>query len=115
MMGMGSSVMNPMMGMNFPMNSGFPNMNGMGAGGIYGNGMGYGGNMGGMGMGMNGAASGGSMNNVGNPGGFPNQQKTVFAAPLPNEEDNAYFRKPVNPHRHQGRQRRARPSDYREL
>jgi len=34
---------------------------------------------------------------------------------LPNEEDNAYFRKPVNPHRHQGRQRRARPSDYREL
>jgi protein MPE1 len=46
---------------------------------------------------------------------FSNQQKTVFAEPLPNEEDNAYFRKPVNPHRHQGRQRRIRPSDYREL
>jgi protein MPE1 len=31
-----------------------------------------------------------------------------------NDED-AYFRKPVNPHRHQNRQRRVRPSDYREL
>ncbi|KAK3296952.1 DWNN domain-containing protein [Chaetomium fimeti] len=31
------------------------------------------------------------------------------------EEDDAYFRKPVNPHRHQNRQRRVRPSDYREL
>ncbi|KAI9641795.1 Protein mpe1 [Ciborinia camelliae] len=59
--------------------------------------------MNGMGM-SNGAA-----------GGFPNQQKTVFAEPIANEEDNAYFRKPVNPHRHVGRQRRARPSDYREL
>ncbi|RKF76382.1 putative RING finger protein P8B7.15c [Golovinomyces cichoracearum] len=47
--------------------------------------------------------------------GFPNQQKTIFAEPLPNEEDNAYFRQPVNPHRHQGRQRRARPQDYRML
>ncbi|KHJ31388.1 putative dwnn domain-containing protein [Erysiphe necator] len=47
--------------------------------------------------------------------GFPNQQKTIFAEPLPNEEDNAYFRQPVNPHRHQGRQRRTRPQDYREL
>lgn len=47
--------------------------------------------------------------------GFPNQQKTIFAETLPNQEDNAYFRQPVNPHRHQGRQRRARPQDYREL
>ncbi|KAL2255488.1 hypothetical protein VTK26DRAFT_3248 [Humicola hyalothermophila] len=31
------------------------------------------------------------------------------------DEDDAYFRKPVNPHRHQNRQRRVRPSDYREL
>lgn len=30
-------------------------------------------------------------------------------------DDDAYFRKPVNPHRHQNRQRRIRPSDYREL
>jgi len=33
----------------------------------------------------------------------------------PADEEDAYFRKPVNPHRHQNRQRRARPSDYREL
>jgi protein MPE1 len=33
----------------------------------------------------------------------------------PDNDDDAYFRKPVNPHRHQARQRRARPSDYREL
>ena len=46
---------------------------------------------------------------------FPNQQRTVFSEPFPSEEDNAYFRKPVNPHRHQARQRRVRPSDYREL
>lgn len=110
MMGMGSTMMNPMMGMNgFPMNGGFPNMNTMG---MYGNGMGYGGNMNGMGVAAN---NGGPMSNGGNAGIFPNQQKTVFATPLPSEEDNAYFRKPVNPHRHQGRQRKARPSDYREL
>lgn len=30
-------------------------------------------------------------------------------------DEDAYFRKPVNPHRHQNRQRRVRPSDYREL
>jgi protein MPE1 len=115
MMGMSTSMMNPMMGMNgFPMSSGFTNLNAMGIGGpgMYNNGMGYGGNMGAMGTGSN---SGLPNSNGGNAGVFPNQQKTVFAAPLPNEEDNAYFRKPVNPHRHQGRQRRARPSDYREL
>jgi protein MPE1 len=105
-MGMASPMMmNPMMGMNGF--GGFPNM--YGAGGF--------GTMGGipnmMPNGMNGAANG---NGAGAAAGqFPNQQKTIFAEPLPNEEDNAYFRKPVNPHRHQGRQRRARPSDYREL
>ena len=89
---------------------------GWGLGGLnmYGNGMSLGGGVSSMGMGANATVSGGPTN-VGNVGGFPNQQKTVFAAPLLNEEDNAYFRKPVNPHRHQGRQRRARPSDYREL
>jgi len=100
--------MNPMMGMNGF--GGFPNMYN-GAGGFNG--------MGNMNM-MNGVNAGvGAQTNgagVGVPTGvFPNQQKTVFSEPLPNEEDNAYFRKPVNPHRHQGRQRRARPSDYREL
>ena len=33
----------------------------------------------------------------------------------PADDEDAYFRKPVNPHRHQNRQRRVRPSDYREL
>ena len=47
---------------------------------------------------------------------FSNQQRsTSYSAPLIREEDNAYFRQPVNPHRHQARQRRIRPSDYREL
>lgn len=48
-------------------------------------------------------------------GGFANQQKTVFSEPFPNEESDAYMRRPVNPHRHQNRQRRVRPSDYTEL
>lgn len=103
-MGSNMGMMNGMGGMpNIGMMNGQANgmMNGQANGNV--NGM----NGGGMGRGMNG-------NSV--PAGqFPNQQKTVFAEPLPNEEDNAYFRKPVNPHRHQGRQRRARPSDYREL
>lgn len=48
------------------------------------------------------------------PGGygyFPNQQKTVFSEPFPSEEDSAYMRKPVNPHRH-ARPKRIRPSDF---
>jgi protein MPE1 len=112
-MSMPNMMMNPMMmgGMN---NFGaYPNMNGYGGG--------FAGGVGNMGMmnTMGGATQGGqtsvASNGVGAAGGFSNQQKTIFAEPLPNEEDNAYFRKPVNPHRHQGRQRRARPSDYREL
>ena len=31
------------------------------------------------------------------------------------DDGGAYFRQPVNPHRHQARQRRMRPSDYQEL
>ncbi|KAK2747617.1 hypothetical protein FQN55_004971 [Onygenales sp. PD_40] len=52
-----------------------------------------------------------------NPGmaGFSNQQRTSFGGPFAKEEDNAYLRQPVNPHRHQARQKRIRPSDYREL
>jgi protein MPE1 len=115
--------MNPMMGMNGMNFNAFPNVYNPGAGGF--GGMGGMGMMNGVSMGagngngnMNGGAGGGqngNVNSAANGGAFPNQQKTVFAEPLPNEEDNAYFRKPVNPHRHQGRQRRARPSDYREL
>jgi protein MPE1 len=122
MMGTGTSMMNPMMGLNgFPMNG----LMGMSMSpGVFG-GMSYGATIGSLGMattangasganGGNGAVTSGTGLN-GSAGSFPNQQKTVFAAPMANEEDNAYFRKPVNPHRHQGRQRRARPSDYREL
>lgn len=116
---MGMPPISPM-GMNPMMMNGYgsyPNMNGMNmyGAGNYGGGMGNGGNMGMMnGLGRGNAQMNGANGN-GATTGFPNQQKTVFAEPLPNEEDNAYFRKPVNPHRHVGRQRRARPSDYREL
>ena len=41
---------------------------------------------------------------------FANQQRHTG-----NEEDNAYMRQPVNPHRHQNRAKRARQADYREL
>ncbi|KIX03919.1 uncharacterized protein Z518_07472 [Rhinocladiella mackenziei CBS 650.93] len=41
---------------------------------------------------------------------FSNQQRHIG-----NEEDNAYMRQPVNPHRHMNRNRRARQADYREL
>lgn len=46
---------------------------------------------------------------------FSNQQQTAFGAPTFNEEDSAYFRKPVNPHRHQARRNVTRPTDYREI
>ncbi|KAK3070419.1 hypothetical protein LTS18_015107, partial [Coniosporium uncinatum] len=48
-------------------------------------------------------------------GGFPNQQRTVFSAPLPNEEESPYMRQPINPGRHQNKGRHQRPSDYTNL
>ena len=39
----------------------------------------------------------------------------VFNATRPNPEENAYFRAPVNPHRHQNRRNIPRPTDYREI
>ena len=48
-------------------------------------------------------------------GTFTNQQRNAFSAPALNEEDSAYFRKPVNPHRHQARRNLNRPTDYREI
>lgn len=106
-MGMPNMMGMPMMGMpnfgnmngGFGMNGGWDmsGMNGMnGMGGM--NGMqGMGGNMGNM-NGMNGFQNGGNF-------GQQNNQA----------DEDAYFRKPVNPHRHQNKQRRVRPSDYREL
>lgn len=46
--------------------------------------------------------------------GLSHQQRTSFT-PAVNEEDSAYFRKPVNPHRHQARRNVNRPTDYREI
>lgn len=59
-----------------------------------------------------------NMPNGGFPGpmsNFSNQQRTSFGGPYSHNEDSAYFRQPVNPQRHQARNRRVRPSDYREL
>lgn len=139
-MGMGGGGMGPMMGGNLHgmgpghmgMSGGMNGMNGrMGPGGGMGM-MGPGGHMGGMAMGNGMAAGhtdtsaymvnpyGGGMMGVGYQGTdgkfgyFPNQQKTVFSEPFPNEEESAYIRKPVNPHRH-ARPKRIRPSDFKAL
>jgi protein MPE1 len=51
------------------------------------------------------------------PRNFQNQQRNGFANNRANgnAEDSAYFRQPVNPHRHQGRRNVPRPTDYREI
>ncbi|KAG6009023.1 hypothetical protein E4U21_003354 [Claviceps maximensis] len=128
-MGMGMSMMGmPMMGMsNFGnMNGGFGSMsggwdmNGMGAMNVMQQGMGGIQGMGGM-QGMQGMQGnmgmGGHMGNMGNMHGGMNgfQSAQVFGQVTGQGDDEAYFRKPVNPHRHQNKQRRVRPSDYREL
>ncbi|KAJ4860263.1 DWNN domain-containing protein [Trichoderma breve] len=128
MMGMGGMGMNMGMNMGFNnMNGGYGNMNGgygmnnnmngmnnmnMNGGGMNNNwgmnnasGMNGMNTMGGMSGGMNGMNGGGMMNGFQNGGNFTQG----------GGEDDAYFRKPVNPHRHQNKQRRVRPSDYREL
>ncbi|KAK3491564.1 DWNN domain-containing protein [Neurospora crassa] len=141
-MGMMNHMMNPMLAGG--MGPGFPPMNGgMGPGGFPGGpgGMPNGNNPGmwnNGGMGMNGhggvsngpnmggtmRAGGGRMNvmnqaagmGMHNGGGYQGQQHQFKNfSHQPADDDDAYFRKPVNPHRHQNRQRRVRPSDYREL
>ena len=112
-MGMSQAHMN-----NMNMNM---NMNGMGA---MGNGMGavMGNGMSGMGGQDNAMMNGHYMmqqqyhqsGDQARHGYFPNQQKTVFSEPFPSEEESAYIRKPVNPHRH-ARPKRIRPSDYKSL
>lgn len=118
-MGMGGMMnpmmMNPMMGM-----PGFNNLNGGGFPLI--NGM-DGNNNGGWNMNSDGAGNGlngGNMNGGGGMNGFNLMKQPNFTQPGGgsgggDDDDDAYFRKPVNPHRHQNRQRRVRPSDYREL
>lgn len=107
-MGMGMGMPNMM---NMPM-MGMPNMNMGGFNGMNGmNGMSNGAwDMNGMNhnMAMNGGP--GMMNNNGG-GNFPVRHNFT----QPQQDDDAYFRKPVNPHRHQNKGRKSRPSDYREL
>ena len=133
MMGMNPAMMNPMMmqqsgwgggmnGVGFPSNNngmfnnannsmGFPQQpNGWNQNWPMNNGMGnqYPNQQ------QNGWQSQGQMNGNNGMGrgmgaSFPNQQRAAGG------DDDAYFRKPVNPHRHQNRQKRVRPSDYTEL
>lgn len=60
----------------------------------------------------NGFGASGMMQNV---PAFMNQQQNQFTNAGAAEEDSAYFRKPVNPYRHQGRRNVNRPTDYREI
>ncbi|KAJ9141658.1 Retinoblastoma-binding protein [Pleurostoma richardsiae] len=122
----GMPMMNPMMGgmpnMNMPMMN--PMMNPMMAMPGFNMNMGMNGNMGwGMNGGMNGGmGGGGGMNGGGMNGpmngpmnGFNQQNRQPNFMQGSTDDDDAYFRKPVNPHRHQNRRQRVRPSDYREL
>jgi protein MPE1 len=136
---------NPMMGGMGPMNMGMPMNGmgmsmgmGMGMGmmpnynmmnmGMNGMGMGMG-----MGMGVNGMGGGfnglNGMNGGGmawqnqNPNQAQNQQpwmngnRNANGIPTGPAADNggAYFRQPVNPHRHQNKQRRQRSVDYKQM
>lgn len=124
-MGMNFGMANPMMMAGGPfMNNDFNNMWG---GGFNPQAMGMGmpgGMMGGNGFGGQGMynqmGNGGMQNNnMGqihqNPGFFANQQRTSFGNQSANDDDSPYFRKPVNPHRHQPRRNLNRPADYREI
>ncbi|KAG8168835.1 hypothetical protein KVR01_001584 [Diaporthe batatas] len=110
-------MMNPMM-----MNGGFngPNGFGMNGGGFP---TGPSAMNGGAPNHFNGPMNGGGPANGGGSGfnraGPPTGPRQPNFPQAPNNnggaDEDAYFRKPVNPHRHQNRQRRVRPSDYREL
>ena len=126
---MGMPGFNPMMNGNW--NQGynqFPNPMGYGGNMNQGWNNGFNNNMGYNQMnnmnGMNGYGGGGwnqnqgynnnNNNNMGGgwqgQGGFPNQQRTTFSE-QPNQQD-AYERKPLNPHRAQNKHRKARAPDF---
>jgi protein MPE1 len=116
-MPMGMPMMNNPMMMNYPMNGNMMFNNGMMP-------MMNGPMNGGMNPNMNGAAMGRGMNGMNNypqPNQGFNQaynqygQHAGAGAGTGADDDDAYFRKPVNPHRHYNRQKRVRPSDWREL
>ena len=58
---------------------------------------------------------GGTQGNRQNFRGSRGQPYRKFNASRPNPEETAYFRAPVNPHRHQSRRNAPRPTDYREI
>lgn len=140
-MGMPNNQMMSMMNPMGNMNNGYPNMNNgwngynqgyannMGYGNMnqgwnqgYGNNMGYGGmpngmnNMGNFNGGWNQNQGYGNMgwqqggNAAAGGGNFPNQQRNVFSE-QPNQQD-AYERKPLNPHRSQNKYRKQRAPDF---
>lgn len=132
MPGMNMMPMNPMM-----MNGGWGGMGGYGMNGMGGfsqqnqprnmynggsNNHNNGGNFNLMGM-PNGGAYGGQQWQGGNQAGWNNgnmngmapQQQNGISNGANGEDEDAYFRKPVNPHRHQARNRRQRSVDYREM
>lgn len=127
-MPMGLGAFNPMHMMN-PMMTGNNNWNGMWnnnvaqqpfgmPGGAFLNGMpngGFGGQNTQMPMNNNYVGSNGINSHGSGRGTFANQQRNHFAGQKANEEDSPYFRKPVNPHRHQARRNVNRPADYREI
>ncbi|GAB7360774.1 hypothetical protein MBLNU230_g0761t1 [Neophaeotheca triangularis] len=132
MMGMNPSMMG-MNGMNPMMMGGMPGMVGPGGGMMGGmgmnNGMGYGGNRTHNGGGMNGYPPAGPRNmyNGGQNGGmgWNGQQQQggwgmgrggmLQGGAGQGGNDGAYFRNPVNPQRAQGRQRRQRSVDYKQM
>jgi len=104
------AMMNPMMGMGMGM-PGMPMMPGMMPGfnpmmgGDFGmNGMNGMGGMGGFGGGMQNGGWQGQQQGWGGRNGTPN-----------GAGNDAYFRQPVNPHRQQGRQKRQRSVDYKQM
>ncbi len=113
--GWGNGNQGENMGMNNNNGNGNNNNNNMGGGRMNGMGMGMG-----MGMGNGGGYGGGGGHQQHQQQQGQGHQQQHFQqhknfSYQPADEDDAYFRKPVNPHRHQNRQRRVRPSDYREL
>ena len=123
--GMNSNMLNPMMLPNMLPIGGMQNQWTDATGGLLqmqGNGMYAGGSIqAGMMPNSQGQNSNG---HIGGPGrgfggrsgtNFNNQQRTTFGQNRQGAEESAYFRQPVNPHRHQSRRNNPRPADYREI
>lgn len=124
----GNGGMMPGMPNGFPGMNGMNGMNGMGWPGMNG---GRGGAGGGRQQNMNGGGQRGrggwnnnrnfnqqqthNQNNMPGLRGVPPTGPRRFQNQAPNQAEEAYLRRPVNPGRQQGRQKRVRQADYREL